>query len=203
MCNDEIHASNLTDKARKIVLAVAILNLIGCLGETVIATVIGSASLYADAADFLEDTLINGLVLVAMSWPVASRRKASIWLAGLILIPALAALGTAVWKIISGAPPEPFTLSATAVAAMVINLVCALLLTQIRAGTALMRGAWLAARNDVLANILILAAGITTIFWTTIWPDTIVGIIIGLINLGAAKEVYEQAQAEDPELEED
>lgn len=204
MCSeelDEIHASSLTAKARKIVLVVALLNLAGCLVEIVIASIIGSASLFADAADFLEDFLINGLVLTAMSWSVAGRRKASVGLAGLILIPALAALGTAVWKVITGDAPEPFTLSATAVFAMGINLVCALLLMRLRGGNALMRGAWLAARNDVLANLLILAAGIVTIFWATVWPDVVVGVIIGLINLGAAKEVYEQAQAEDPELE--
>lgn len=205
MCSDEtaeLHASSLTANARKIVLVVAVLNLLGCLVEVAIAASIGAASLFADAADFLEDFLINVLVLTAMSWSVAGRRKASVGLAALILIPALAALGTAAWKVISGEAPEPFTLSATAVFAMLINLVCALLLMRLRGGSALMRGAWLAARNDVLANILILAAGILTMFWATVWPDVVVGVVIGLINVGAAKEVYEQAQAEDPELEE-
>ena len=105
---------------------------------------------------------------------------------------------------ISGEPPEPLTLSATAIIAMVINLVCAILLMNLReADSALMRGAWLAARNDVLANLLILAAGVVTIFWFSAWPDIVVGLVIGVINLTAAKEVYEQARAEDPELEMD
>lgn len=203
MCNEELHSSNLTDKARKIVIAVALLNLAGFLGEAIVAAIIGSASLFADAADFMEDFLICTLVATAMGWSVQSRRKASVWLAGLILIPAIAAFGTAIWKIVTGTPLEPFTLSATAIVAMVINLVCALLLIQLRQGSALMRGAWLAARNDVLANLLILAAGVITIFWATIWPDVLVGVVIGIINLGAAKEVLEQARAEDPELEED
>ncbi|MDU0479100.1 hypothetical protein QVA66_07585 [Staphylococcus chromogenes] len=201
MTSEEIHASSLTAQTRKIVLAVALLNLLGCLIEVVLAAAIGSASLFADAADFLEDFLINMLVVTAMSWSVTGRRKASVGLAGLILIPALAALGMAAWKVVTGEVPEPFTLSATAVFAMIINLVCALLLLRLRSGSALVRGAWLAARNDVLANILILAAGVLTMFWMSVWPDVVVGVIIGLINLGAAKEVYEQARSEDPELE--
>ena len=85
-----------------------------------------------------------------------------------------------------------------------INLVCAILLMNLRkADSALTRGAWLAARNDVLANLLILAAGVVTVFWFSAWPDIVVGLVIGVINLTAAKEVYEQARAEDPELEMD
>lgn len=201
---DVFTSSSLDQRARKIVAWVAGLNLLGFFIELIVAAVIGSAALFADAADFLEDFLINLLVLTALGWSVASRRKASFGLAGLILIPALAAFGTALWKILSGEPPEPFTLSITAIIAMVINLVCAILLMNLRrADSALMRGAWLAARNDVLANLLILAAGVVTVFWFSVWPDVIVGLIVGVINLSAAKEVYEQAQAEDPELEMD
>lgn len=59
----------------------------------------------------------------------------------------------------------------------------------------------LAARNDVLANVLIIAAGLVTLVWHSVFPDVAVGIVIGLVNLGAAKEVFEQARAEEPELE--
>lgn len=195
-------AQNLDKRARRIVAWVAILNLIGFIIELVIASIIGSAALFADAADFLEDFLINMLVLTALGWSVASRRKASYGLAGLILIPAVAAFGTAIWKIVSGEPPEPLALSITAIVAMLINLASALLLLQLRKHeTALVRGAWLAARNDVLANLLILAAGIVTLFWLSPWPDIAVGIVIGIINLSAAAEVFEQARAENPELE--
>ena len=168
------------------------------------AGVIGFDGTLARRYDVLRVYLINLLVLTALGWSLASRRKASFGLAGLILIPAIAAFGTAIWKMISGEPPEPLTLSATAIIAMVINLVCAILLMNLRkADSALMRGAWLAARNDVLANLLILAAGVVTIFWFSAWPDIVVGLVIGVINLTAAKEVYEQARAEDPELEMD
>ncbi|OFL70458.1 cobalt transporter [Corynebacterium sp. HMSC063G05] len=197
-------SSTLDHRARRIVAWVAGLNLLGFFIELVVASVIGSAALFADAAGFLEDFLINLLVLTALGWSLASRRKASFGLAGLILIPAIAAFGTAIWKMISGEPPEPLTLSVTAIIAMVINLVCAILLMNLRkADSALMRGAWLAARNDVLANLLILAAGVVTVFWFSAWPDIVVGLVIGVINLTAAKEVYEQARAEDPELEMD
>ncbi|TVU84870.1 cation transporter [Corynebacterium aurimucosum] len=201
--SQELSSSTLNARARRIVAWVAALNLLGFFGEFIIAAFIGSAALFADAADFLEDFLINALVLLALRWSAEGRRKASYGLAGLILIPALASYGMAIWKIITGAVPEPLTLSGTAVAAMLINLLCAVLLVQLRHGSALTRGAWLAARNDVAANILILGAGLVMMVWASPWPDIVVGLIIGTINLRAAAEVFEQARAEDPEIEED
>lgn len=198
----EINAANISGKARTAIAIVAAINFLGFVVESVVALVIGSASLFADAADFLEDTLINVLVLTALGWSLASRRKASYALAGLILLPAVAAFVMVAVKIATGEPPEPFTLSITAVGALVINVVSAILLMQIRnTGEALMTGAWLAARNDALANLLIIAAGVVTVFWATIWPDVVVGLVVGVINLHAAKEVFEQARAEVPELE--
>lgn len=195
-------AHEYTGPMRRIIAIVALLNLAGMVMEILVGSLIGSASLFADAADFLEDFLINGLVLAALGWSVASRRRASVWLAGLILIPAIAALGTAIWKVISGVPPEPFTLSITAAIALGINLACALLLMSLRrAGSALVRGAWLAARNDVLANALIICAGVVTLFAPSVWPDVLVGVVMAFINARAAKEVLEQARAEVPELE--
>ncbi|QDZ41823.1 cation transporter [Corynebacterium sp. sy039] len=202
MTEHDLTAHSLNKQARRIVAIVAALNLVGCVAEVTIAGLIGSASLFADAADFLEDFFINFLVLAALGWSVIARRKASFGLAALILIPAFAAFGMAIWKILSGNPPEPFALSFTAVFAMIINMMSALLLMRLRHGSgALARGAWLAARNDIFANILILLGGIITIVWLSIWPDVIIGIVIGIINLSAAKEVLEQAQAEEPELE--
>ncbi|WP_293771546.1 cation transporter [uncultured Corynebacterium sp.] len=198
----ELSASSLSTQARRTVALVAALNLAGMVAEACIGAAIGSASLLADAADFLEDFLINALVVTALGWSLASRKKASYGLAGLILIPALAAIGTAVWKIMTGQPPEGLSISATAVGAGIINLICAALLLRLRnEGSALTRGAWLAARNDVAANLLILAAGLVTLAWHSVWPDVVVGLVVGVINLGAAKEVFEQARAEDPELE--
>ncbi|EFG46928.1 hypothetical protein HMPREF0183_1776 [Brevibacterium mcbrellneri ATCC 49030] len=197
-----INAANVAGKARVMLAVVAAINFVGFVGESVVALVIGSASLFADAADFLEDTMINLLVLTAVGWSLSARRKASYVLAGLILLPAVAAFVMVGLKLVTGEPPEPMTLSVTAVGALVINVVSAVLLFRVRTGGgALMTGAWLAARNDALANVMIIAAGVVTVFWASVWPDVVVGLVIGVIILYAAKEVFEQARAEVPELE--
>lgn len=200
--DDGLRASDLDGHARRVVAVVAALNFVGMLVEVAVAAWIGSASLLADATDFLEDFLINGLVLAALGWSVAGRRRASYALAGLILIPALAALATAAVKLVSGAIPDGGVLSATALGALVLNAVCALCLLSLRSsGQGLVRGAWLAARNDVIANLLMIAAGVVTAAHPSVWPDVIVGGVMAAVNLRAAREVLAAARSEDPELE--
>lgn len=58
------------------------------------------------------------------------------------------------------------------------------------------QAAFLSARNDALANIAIIVAGLVTLQWHSGWPDLIVGIGIAILNADAAKSVWEAAKQE-------
>lgn len=192
-----------TEKIRRAVLIVALLNLAYFFVEFIAALAIGSASLAADSADFLEDTAINLLVFFAVAWPAKRRRTAGSVLAALILIPAIAAIVMAVTKILNPVAPSPEGLTGVAAGALVVNLICAVILLKLRdQGSSLAKGAWLAARNDALANVLIIVAGLLTFVWSTAWFDIIVGAIIAVVNLSAAKEVWEESREEHASVEE-
>ncbi|WP_231873557.1 hypothetical protein [Acetobacter tropicalis] len=61
----------------------------------------------------------------------------------------------------------------------------------------LTRAAFLSARNDVLANIAIIVAGLVTAFlWHAAWPDLLVGLGIAAMNADAAREVWQAARNE-------
>ncbi|MBL7285472.1 cation transporter [Corynebacterium godavarianum] len=192
-----------TQTIRRAVLIVALLNLAYFFVEFVASLAIGSASLAADSADFLEDTAINLLVFVAVAWPAQRRRVAGSVLAALILIPAIAAIVMVVTKLINPVAPSPEGLTGVAVGALVVNVICAVILLRLRdQGSSLAKGAWLAARNDALANLLIIVAGLLTFVWSTAWFDIVVGAIIAVINLSAAKEVWEESREEHASVEE-
>ena len=82
--------------------------------------------------------------------------------------------------------------------ALVINTGCAVLLARFRShGGSLTKAAFLSARNDAIANMAIIAAGLLTAYlWRSIWPDVIVGLGIAAMNLDAAREVWEAAHEE-------
>jgi Co/Zn/Cd efflux system component len=87
--------SESIDALRRTVKSVALLNL-GYFGvEFAVALSIGSVSLFADSVDFLEDTSVNILILLALSWPLARRARMGMALAGILLVPGVATLCTA------------------------------------------------------------------------------------------------------------
>jgi Co/Zn/Cd efflux system component len=186
-----------TTAVRRTVLAVAALNLAGFAGEVVVAFAIGSVALVADSVDFLEDTAVNLLIALALGWPLARRAVAGRVMAGIILVPALAAAWQAVAKAGDPVPPNVPALALTAGAAALVNLTAALLLARVRHhGGSLGRAAFLSARNDVAVNLAIIAMAALTAWTGSGWPDIVLGVGIVLLNATAAWEVWQLAGRE-------
>lgn len=183
---------------RRVVAIVALVNL-GYFGvEFAVALSIGSVSLFADSVDFLEDAAVNLLILAALGWSAKARARVGMALALILLAPAAATLWTAWSKLWQPIAPAAVPLSLTGLGALGVNLGCALLLARFRSHSgSLTRAAFLSARNDAIANIAIIAAGLVTAFlWHSAWPDLIVGLAIAAMNVDAAREVWSAARDE-------
>jgi Co/Zn/Cd efflux system component len=183
---------------RRTVRFVALLNLAYFGIEFAAARAIGSVSLFADSIDFLEDALVNFLVIMAVGWTARSRGWVGMALAGILLVPAIATLWTAWEKLALPVAPDAALLALTGAGALAVNLVCALMLAWYRHHRgSLTKAAFLSARNDVAANIAIVAAGLATAhLWHSAWPDLIVGLSIAGLNARAAGEVWQAGRQE-------
>ena len=182
---------------KKTVIIVAVLNLIYFVYEFSIARKISSVSLFADSIDFLEDAAVNILILLSFGWSIRTRVKLGYVFAGLLLVPGIAVLSVAWDKFQNPETPESLTLGLTGLGALVINVFCAFLLSRFRKSKeSLTKAAYLSARNDALANVAIISASVVSLFWTSGWPDLIVGIGILLLNLDSASEVLEASRKE-------
>lgn len=183
---------------RRVVLVVALLNLAYFGVEFAVALAIGSVSLFADSVDFLEDASVNLLILLGLGWSLRARSRLGMALALILLVPGLATLWTAWEKFWEPAAPAPLPLTLAGLGALAVNLTCALLLARFRShGGSLTRAAFLSARNDAVANVAIVAAGLVTAFlWVSAWPDLLVGLAIAAMNADAAREVWEAAREE-------
>lgn len=187
----------MTATLRQTVLIVALLNLAYFGVEFAAAIRIGSVSLFADSVDFLEDTAINLLIFVALGWTLARRARVGMVLAALMVVPGLAFLWSLVQKYLAPVPPDAVVLTLVGLGALAVNLTAAFLLARHRkAQGSLTRAAFLSARNDALANVAIIGAGLLTAAHPSVWPDVIVGLGIAALNLDAAHEVWAAARAE-------
>lgn len=172
--------------------------------EAAVGLTIGSVAVLADSIDFLEDASVNLLILVSLAW--AARRGAGsgarvaprlgMGLATLLLVPSVAAFAMAWHRFVHPALPDPATVSVTGLGALLVNGSCALLMARLDQGTSLVRAAYLSARNDVLANLAIIAVGPLVAATRSNLPDLFVGLGIALLNAGAAWEVFELARRE-------
>ena len=176
---------------------VATLNLSYFGVEAAVAFTIGSVSLVADSVDFLEDASINLLILAGLAWSAHARARLGMALAAVLLMPGVATLWMAWRHFATDHTPAPLVLSLTGLGALLVNGACAWLLARHRAGGgSLVKAAFLSARNDVLANVAIIATGIVTAATRSAWPDLVVGLGIGALNAGAAWEVWDAAREE-------
>lgn len=182
---------------RRAVLIVALLNLAYFGIEFAVALSIGSVSLFADSADFFEDAAVNFLIVAALGWSATRRAQVGMLLSAILLALALAFLWTLWQKFNAPVPPEAVPLTVTGLGALVINLVSAFLIASHRHhGGSLAKAAFLSARNDALANVAIIVAGIVTLYLHSVWPDVIVGFGIAIMNLDAARAVWTAARDE-------
>lgn len=188
---------------RRAVALVATLNGLYFGVEFAVALSIGSVSLFADSIDFLEDTSVNLLILVGLAWSARSRSRLGMVLALILLLPALATIATGIQKFWTMSVPDPLPLSLAGLGALAINITCAFVLARHRhGGGGLTLAAFLSARNDAIANVAIITAGLVTAYaWHSAWPDLIVGVAIAIMNADAAREVWTAARREGRDAE--
>ena len=182
---------------RRVVLAVALLNLSYFFVEFAVALEAGSVSLLADSVDFLEDTAINLLIFVALGWPMARRAVMGKAMAAILVVPASVAAWQAVQAFSDPVAPDASPVVLASLGAIGVNGVSAWLLVRVRHhGGSLSRAAFLSARNDVAVNLDIIAMAGATLWTGSGWPDLVLGCVIIVVALHAAHEVWEVSEEE-------
>jgi cation diffusion facilitator family transporter len=181
---------------RKILWLVLGINLIMFFVEGISGWLAQSNALMADALDMLGDSAIYGFSLFVIQLDPIWRTRAGILKASIMSIFALGILGSAVYRVYNHAAPDASTMGIIGGLALAANLICAYLLLRFKNDDINMRSAWLCSRNDVLANIGVLAAA-GGVAWTgSHWPDLAVGVIIAGLILQSSFGIFKDAQLE-------
>ena len=181
---------------RSVLRAVLGINFAMFLVEVFAGLASGSASLQADALDFLGDTGNYAISLFVIGMAIKYRARAA-QLKGLTMgLFGLWVLGTVIWHIFHGTLPHAMTMGAVGLAALLANIASFGLLWAYRQGDANMRSAWVCSRNDVLGNMAVLLAALGVFGTGTGWPDVIVAIVMAGLALQGALVVLNLAGEE-------
>ena len=181
---------------RRVLWVVLAINAVMFMVEIGAGLVAGSASLQADALDFLGDAANYAISLIVVDMALRYRATAALAKGVTMGLFGLWVIGTVVWHAAHGTLPSAFTMGAVGFAALAANAASFGLLWAYRSGDANMRSAWICTRNDVLGNLAVLLAALGVFGTGTGWPDIIVAAIIAALALQGATIVVRQSLAE-------
>jgi Co/Zn/Cd efflux system component len=181
---------------RRVLWAVLGINAVMFVVEIGAGLTAGSASLQADALDFLGDAGNYAISLFVVGMALRYRAIAALAKGSTMVVFGLWVLGITVWHALHGTLPQAFTMGAVGVAALAANAASFALLWSHRGGDANMRSAWICTRNDVLGNLAVLLAALGVFGTDTGWPDVLVAMIMASLASQGAYVVIQQARVE-------
>ena len=195
-CCPEIEEELAHGTKRKILWTVLVLNLIMFFVEGITGWMAQSNALMADALDMLGDAVVYGFSLFVIQLNPIWRTRSGILKATIMSVFAFSILGSAIYRVYHHVVPIASAMGIVGSIALAVNLLCAYLLLRFRKDDINMRSAWLCSRNDVLANLGVLAAA-GGVAWTgSHWPDLAVGMIISVMILQSSFGIFKDARLE-------
>ncbi|WP_084253396.1 cation transporter [Sphingomonas pituitosa] len=190
-------AAKNEDRAWRRALWIALAINAGMFGVEIAAGVSAqSASLKADALDFLGDTANYAISLGVAGFALRWRARAALVKGGSLILLSAWVIGSTVWMATRGTLPAAETMGVVGGLALTANLICAVILWRHRHGEANRRSVWICSRNDAIGNIAVVAAAFGVFGTGTGWPDIAVAVILAGLGLSGGWQIIRQARAE-------
>ena len=166
------------------------------LAEIVAGAAAGSASLQADALDFLGDAANYAISLSVAGMALAWRARAALLKGASLGVLGLWVLASTGWHAYAGTLPQAEVMGVVGVLALLANAGVALMLYRYRGGDANMRSVWICSRNDAIGNVAVLLAAAGVFGTGTGWPDLAVATIMAALGISGGWQIVRQAWAE-------
>jgi cation diffusion facilitator family transporter len=178
---------------KKVLLLVLFINLGMFLVEVVSGFISHSNALLADSLDMLGDAFVYGISIAVLFKHPSVRAKASLVKGIIMLLLGLFVVGESIFKIINPVIPVAETITIIGLLALLANAVSFVLLLKHKAKDLNVRSAWICSRNDVLANIGVIIAGLLVARFNSMWPDVTVGLIIAFIVIQSSFQIIKES----------
>ena len=191
--NTQCEIDKLRARQRGVLVTVLAINVVAFFVEATAGVLASSTALLADSLDMLGDSLVYGISLYVVArddlWKAHS---ASIkgWIMMGFGVFVLAQVG---YKLAFPVVPEFQLIGVVGALALAANAVCLALLWRHRADDINMHSVWLCSRNDIIANVSVLCAGVGVWAFASQWPDVVVGVGIAALFVRSALSVLRDA----------
>jgi Co/Zn/Cd efflux system component len=185
------------DRVWRRALWIALIINAGMFGVEIVAGVTaGSASLKADALDFLGDAANYAISLGVAGLALRWRARAALAKGLSLLILGVWVIASTAWMAARGTLPTAETMGIIGVLALVANLICAVMLWRHREGDANRRSVWICSRNDAIGNLAVVAAALGVFGTGTAWPDLAVAAVLAGLGVSGGWQIIRRAWRE-------
>jgi len=193
-CDCHTESEAITQRSTlKIILAI---NAVMFLAELTVGLIADSTGLIADSLDMLADALVYGLALMAVGESKSRKIKAA-RASGIFQIAlACGVLLDIFRRVIYGSDPQSLLMWVFGLIALAANLTCLRLIAKHRKGEVHMRASWIFSRNDVIANVGVILAGLLVAQTGSPWPDLVMGLLISIVVMRGGLEILSDAKNE-------
>ncbi len=193
-CGCEIEINN-RDQRRVLILLLAI-NGVMFIAEITAGIIGNSTALIADSLDMLADATVYAIGLYAVGRSLLVKAKAA-HISGIFqIVLGLGVLIDIVRRTITGSEPESFMMIVVGMVALIANTICLALIYKHRQGEVHMRASWIFSKNDVIANLSVIGAGLLVAYTGSFWPDLIIGLLIATIVIRGGIHIINDANRE-------
>ena len=178
---------------RRVLVVVLMLNALMFVLEFGAGLLARSASLMADSVDMLGDALVFAISLFALKRSLRWRAGAALVKGGFILLMGVGVLAEIAAKLIWDSTPITSAMFLFGGMALVANLSCVGLLWPYRRHDVNLSSTFECSRNDVLANVGVLAAAFLVSLTASPWPDIAIAAVIAWLFFRSALKVTREA----------
>lgn len=198
-CHTDVNFTGASAGYKRTLWIVITINFLMFLVEMSFGIAGESQALQADALDFLLDSVTYALSLWGIGRSVDTRTNIALLKGVSLLLIALWVLGSTLYHVLYTNAPNAPIMGSVAIAALIANLICVLLLMKYRDGDANVRSVWLCSRNDAIGNVGVLVAASLVYFLQSSWPDLLVAAILSVVFINSAIQIIRQARHEKSE----
>jgi len=183
----------LRSKHKNVLIVVLVINAVLFVVEAAAGLLANSTALLADSLDMLGDSLVYGFSLYVLWRSPAWKAKAALLKGAIMAMFGAGVLLEVFYKTVSGIVPSAETMGIIGALVLLGNGICFLLLFRHRSDDLNMRSTWLCSRNDIIANLSVLAAAVGVKILNSSWPDILVGAAIAALFLRSAFTVLRES----------
>jgi cation diffusion facilitator family transporter len=189
----EEELNSLRGKHKNVLTTVLVINAVLFVVEAAAGILANSTALLADSLDMFGDAVVYGFSLYVLQRRAEWKARAALAKGAIMALFGLGVLFEVIHKIISGVVPSAEVMGFIGALVLIGNGICFLLLFRHRSDDLNMRSTWLCSRNDVVANMSVLAAAGGVGIFHSAWPDILVGAAIAALFLKSAFSVLRES----------